>query len=241
MYKKKEICEEVRKLVKKFIQYISNLNGYRTTIISLISFCEEGGVLFEDEDAIKKILSEEYYVLLIEMYRGCADNVKTVIKSALTKWECPNTSRGYQIYSELVLAGIIAPNKKIEEQACNFLVKHNADKKKERKQGIRTYPKDELEIYLINLYLSDAFLSGDRLKKIVQEGEEKFSKWLIDMEGYDYSEFDVSWLKKCYPSLLEKISENKKVKALIIKVYKEKYSSGHIDNRINEIVIHYFI
>ena len=245
LYESTEVCGYAKALINAFIGIVSNtaecLQYYNTTISSLVSFCEEGQVQFDDETAIRKILSENYYSLLAAMFRGCSDNVKGLIKDAFNKWAFPDTGRGYRIYSESVLAGILEPDKAIEEKAFDYLIKHNEEKKKELKQGIRSYTQDDLETYLVNLYLSESIINVDRLKDIVLKGDDEFSKWLIDIEGYDYSEFNLSWLKHCYPSLLKKIAENKKVREAVVSIFKEKYASDYTDNRINKIVIKYFI
>ncbi len=207
----------------------------------MVYFCKEGQVQFDDETAIGKILSEDHYSLLATMFIGCSDNVKSIIKDVFDKWTCPDTGRGYRIYTESVLAGILEPNAAIEERAFDFLIKHNEEKKKELEQGIRTFSLDDLENRLVNLYLSKLLINVDRLRNIVLNGDDKFSKWLVDIERYDYSEFDLAWLKHCHPSLLKKLAENKKVKEIVVSKFKEKYASDYTDYKINKIIIKYFI
>ena len=245
LYESPEVCRNAKALISTLIDIVSNktdyLHYYNTTISSFVFFCEAGQVQFDDETAIRKILSEDYYSLLATMYRGCSDNVKAIIKEVFDKWTCPDTGSGYRIYSESVLAGILVPDADIEKRAFDFLIKHNEEKKKELEQGIRTFSLDDLENRLVDLYLSKLLIDADKLKNIVLTGDDEFSKWLVDIDGYDYNEFNLAWLKHCYPSLLEKLAKNKKVREVVVSKFKEKYASDYNDNKINKIVIKYFI
>ena len=245
LYESNELCEIAKALISILIEIIANnkdcFSYYRTPILSLASFCEEGDDLYADESSVKKILSEDYYSFLAAMYKSCSDNVKVIIKEEFSKWACPDTGSGYRIYSEIVLAGITEPDKVIEDKAFEFLLAHNENKRKELEQGIRSFSGDDLEGDLLNLYLSDSLIDVDRLKEIVLNGDDNFSKWLIDIENFNYEEFVLSWLKHCYPSLLKKLASNKKARESVIAAYKKKYPSEYIDNKTNEIIIKYFV
>lgn len=78
-------------------------------------------------------------------------------------------------------------------------------------------------------------------RSLHNSGDNEFTKWLVDLERYDYSRFDLTWLKRGYVSLLNKLADNKIVRDSIVSVYKKKYPSEYIDNKTNEIIIKYFV
>ena len=246
LYSDEALCGDARKLIARLLELIidnsERLMFYRNPITSLIAFCKEGGVLFDDAEHINGILAEEYNLLLPSVYTGSSDHIRGAIKQYFSEWECQDCARGYITYAELVLAEIVDTNAEIEKRAFDFVVNHYKNKQKELEKGMRSYSDaDSVENYLVNLYLADKIIDKDRLKKAVTSGDDAFSKWLIDAETYDYDSFDLNWLTHCYPSLIKKIAGNEKVRHSIITVYKEKYPSKQIDKKTNEIMIKYFI
>ncbi len=240
------LCKSVKYLVNRLIELVAENSGllsmYRSPIISLVSFCKKGGLLFDDENHIKMLLKEEYHQILPSIYTGSSDNVKQIIQDEFKEWSSPDTAEGHITYAGLVLAEVIEPNKELENKAFDFLVNHNEEKRKQKKKGLQTYSSDDnVENSLLNLYLSDMIIAVDRLKIVIAESEDDFSKWLVDAEGYDYTQFNMSWLNHCYPSLLTKLAENEKIRDSIVSVYKEKYQTEFIDKKTNEILIKYFI
>ena len=246
LYEDKDLCKEVSLLTTRLIDIIARAPEfsrlYRNTIVALITFCDQGGCSYDDEDHIKLLLSEPYHTLLPSIYSGSSDGVKTLIEDEFKDWECPDTAKGYITYAELVLTDIIEQSKEIEEKALEFVKKHNEDRQNNLEKGIRSFSEDDgVENCLVNLYLSGKIEDSDKLKDVISQGNDNFSKWLIDVDGYDYSNFDLLWLKHCYPSLLKKLAVNSTVREAVIGVYKEKYSSEYIDNKTNDIVVKYFM
>lgn len=246
LYSDEELCLSVQKLMQRLVSLIAEnkdfITVYRRPIIALSAFCREGGLLFDDVECIQKILEEEYYSLLPSIYTGSSDEVKQVIKDTFKEWECPDNARGYITYSELALAETIKPDPIVESNAFEFVLKFREEKQKELERGMRSFSEnDGVEGCLVNLYLSNKIQDVDRLKEIVSAGSDNFSKWLLDAEGYDYQDFELSWLEHCYPSLLEKLAENEAIKHAVVSAYKDKYSSEFIDKKTNEIMVKYFI
>lgn len=245
LYQNKELCGIAKTLIRTLIAVVSDskdyIHYYKMPIISLVSFCEKGDDLFDDVESVRKILSEEYYLLLAQIYKKCTESIKQIIKTMFNKWTCPNSESGYILYSEIVLAGIMEPNEYTEDEAIAFLTNNRECKKTQLESGIIIESADELEQYLINLFLSGLFIGKEKLKDYVLTGDNEFSKWLIDIEGYEYKKFNLIWLKKVVPSFHKRLSENKKVRECIISIYKEKYSSTYIDSKTNEIIIKNFV
>ena len=245
LYDNAVVCEAANTLISFLVNLVSDSKDYlyynKEVIRSLIFFCEAGNVLFDDETAIQKILTEDYYSLLALIYRGSTDKVKKKIEAIIEKWKCPNTLDGYLTYADCVLAGIIGPDQTVESKALDYLIDQNEKKKKELENGIQIQYSDNLESHLLNLYLSNMFIDVERLKDIILSGDNEFDKWLVNLEWYDYSRFDLTWLKRCYVSLLKKLADNKTIRDAIVSIYKEKYSSEYIDNKTSEIIIKYFV
>ena len=246
LYSNEALCDDARKLITRLLELIiensERLTFYRNPITSLVAFCKEGGVLFDDVEHISRILAEEYNLILPSIYTGSSDQIKGVIKQYFSEWKCQDSARGYITYAELVLAGIIGIDIKIEDRAFSFVINHYENKQKELEKGMRSYSEaDSVENYLVNLYLADMISDKRKLKNVVTSGDDAFSKWLIDAETYDYENFDLNWLTHCYPSLIKKLSGNEKIRRSIISVYKEKYPSKQIEKKTNEIMIKYFI
>lgn len=55
------------------------------------------------------------------------------------------------------------------------------------------------------------------------ESDDEMSKWLLDLNEFDYNKFESSWLLLCGDKLLKSIVENPEVKQNIISVYKKQY------------------
>ena len=246
LYSDEPLCGDTQKLISRLMDLIiensERLTFYSNPITLLLAFCKEGGVLFDNVEQIRKMLAEDYNLLLPSIYTCSTDQIKDTIKQYYRKWVCPDSARGYIIYAELVLAEIIDINTEIENRAFDFVVNHYANKQKELEKGMRSYSNaDSVENYLVNLYLADMISDKERLKNVVTSGDDAFSKWLINAETYDYENFDLNWLTHCYPSLIKKLSGNEKIRHSIISVYKEKYPSKQIEKKTNEIMIKYFI
>lgn len=67
------------------------------------------------------------------------------------------------------------------------------------------------------------------------------SKWLLDLEGFDYRKFQCNWLILCHQGLIDLIAKNRTAREKIISVYKEQYGSLTDGTKINDIIIKNFI
>ena len=116
--------------------------------------------------------------------------------------------------------------------------------KKEEKSGIQIIGgTNYIDILkeLINLYLEDKIINVRFLKKMVYESDDEMSKWLLDLNNFDYNRFECSWLVLCGDQLLKSIVENQEVKKNIISVYKKQYDSLSKTDKVNDIIVKYFI
>lgn len=245
LYKSKEVCQAIISLEKMLIEVISANSGvsnsYKGAIVSLASIAKEGGYPFSDTNTIRKILCEEFYLLLPSLYDSCSEEIKQIIDNEFNNWKCSDTDKDYQIYSSAVLAKIIKPNKEVEERALNYLDKEIENRKKQKAQGHRSFPEGILETDIVNLYLSDLIIEKDKFKSVVSKSDDEFTLWIINVDQYDYDKFKLSWLNHCYPSLLKKLSDDEVVRKSVVAVYKKNYSKEYIDRKTNKIIVNYFI
>ena len=94
---------------------------------------------------------------------------------------------------------------------------------------------------LVNLYLNDKLTNIDNLKNMVYETDDEMSKWLLNLNNFDYNKFECSWLVLCGGRLLKSIAENQEVKQNIISSYKKQYGYLLEADKVNDIIIKYFI
>lgn len=226
-YKSKEVCQAITSLEKKLIEVISAnagvSNSYRGTIVSLASIAKEGGYPFSDTNTIRKILCEDFYLLLPSLYDSCSEEIKKLIDNKFKNWKCTDKDEDYQIYSAAALAKVIKPNKEVEERALNYLDKEIENRKRQKAQGHRSFPEGILETDIVNLYLSDLIIEKDKFKSVVSKSDDEFTLWIINVDQYDYDKFKLSWLNHCYPSLLKKLSNDEVVRKSVVAVYKKNY------------------
>lgn len=243
LYSNGDLCKSMMKftliLLNIVISHHTLLPDYAYLIINLIDFMSKGNISFDDVNVIKGLLSIKYtchfliyyYQLVAFLYDKGNDGVKKIIKDDFKEWECPKTFDGYHIYSELVLADIIEPDNKIESEALKYM--------KDKPEG---EPKAEQVIPdFVNLYLENKIIDKGDFESIVKAVNNPVAKWLIDVENYDYADFDLSWLKNCNDSFCEKLAKNTQVKEKIFSKYKEERQSGTNDKQIDEIILKYFI
>lgn len=47
----------------------------------------------------------------------------------------------------------------------------------------------------------------EKVVKAIKESSIEISKWLVDVDEYDYNNFDLNWLSRCSGGLLKKLAE----------------------------------
>ena len=67
------------------------------------------------------------------------------------------------------------------------------------------------------------------------------SRWLLNMESFDYVAFDCKWLDLCQSGLLKKIAANCIAREKILATYKKKYESGTVSNKITGLIVKFFL
>lgn len=83
-------------------------------------------------------------------------------------------------------------------------------------------------------------IDTESLFNIVKEQNINSVLWLMDYENYDYSFFDVGWLKQCSPNFLKEISSKDFVRKNISERFVKAYNDGQADQRLLNIYLRYF-
>ena len=247
LYKSSDVCREAMTLIYRLLDLMSAYDedwlrfNYKTPISTLVALCAKGNCYISDLNKITSILKPAYNDLLCNIYSGCTDDIQKVVKVYFNNWFCSDTNHNFVLYSKLVLEKIIEPDPTIEDRALVFLENSIKEKRREKENGLYTFSGENLETYLVNLYLAESFIHVDNLRDIVLESDDRCSKWLFDMNGFDYSEFNLSWLDLCSPGLLQSIAENDVARTKVLAIYKEKYTTETFEKSIHEKVVKYLI
>lgn len=80
-----------------------------------------------------------------------------------------------------------------------------------------------------------------KVKDKIKESGIDFYEWVVDVDNYDYKNFDVSWLKIATDSLLKTIVDSTNAKKEISKVVRHAYLNGNDDKDLLKIYFKYFV
>ena len=94
---------------------------------------------------------------------------------------------------------------------------------------------------MINLFLDNKIIDVELLKNIVGKSDDEMSKWLLDLDNFDYTKFDCSWLTLCQQGLIDLIVANDIARKGILNNYKEQYDTLTDSTKITDIIVRNFI
>ena len=247
-YKNQEVCDLVNVFINKVIEFViadKAISGIMSsTVISMLYFLNKGEVKYNNLDFIRKLVEDDYRSLLFEIYHYLDTECQVSIKEKYKTWRPQkNNAREYYQYCDGVLSAAIESNLEIEQEIMQWIL-----------NGINTVVEDTTPIvishsinhidvmkHMINLFLSDKIYDIELLKSIVRKSDDEMSKWLLDLEGFDYGKFQCKWLTLCHQGLIDSIAGNRIARESIISVYKEQYGSLTDSTKINDIIIKNFV
>ncbi|MCR3757881.1 SIR2 family protein [Clostridium felsineum] len=127
----------------------------------------------------------------------------------------------YKLYCDSVIINVIDESKEMEDRLFE-LVKSDLC--------------SELSICCINLYLYEKLIDLSRFEKYFEKNPQ--TKFIYDMDNFNYKDFKLSWFRKCSGSKLKKkILENKKAFSEIKKIYRKELKDSDYDR---ELLCEYF-
>ena len=200
------------------------------------------GYSYDEKDTISKLISNENRVLCAELFPYVGDACKYVISEAYKNWKLKNEKADMDFYCLLVKSEILVPDKNVEQVIFSF---YNNQKLKSGSEKVPLFmipdQKDDSLIFnLVELYLRGLIIDTESLINIVKEQNIESVLWLIDYENYDYTDFDVSWVKLCAPNLLKEISGKHFVRKNIAEKFVAAYNSSRVDQSLLDIYFRYF-
>jgi hypothetical protein len=214
-----------------------------STVINMLFFLDKGEAKYNNLDSISKLVEDDYRLLLFEIYQYLNAECQVLIKEKYKTWRPQKSNtKEYCEYCDGVLSAAIESNREIEQEIMQWIL-----------NGINTGVEDATPIVInhstyidvmrnmINLFLSDKINDIELLKSIVRKSNDEMSKWLVDLEKFDYGKFQCKWLTLCPQGLIDLIAGNRIARESIISVYKEQYGSLTDSTKINDIIIKNFV
>lgn len=185
-------------------------------------------------ESLLKIVEMDDYIFLSKLYSICDKKIRRKIEETCSKWKYEQGQ--VDVYEALVLCGLTEKNFEIEEDIIKRL-----DKTQKESRGIQPSPYEELISSLTVLYLNDKICMVDKVRDKIKESGMDFYEWVVDVDNYDYKNFDVSWLKIATDSLLKTIVDSTNAKKEISRVVRCAYLNGNDDKDLLKIYFKYFV
>ena len=248
---------DIRNYLINVLNYLAT-NGRRETrkLLSMVQLlahiCYEHNNPFDDIEIIKALFSDQSNFLCIELYPVLGENAKKTIEEKYINWTPMDNADGYIEYCIAAGNDIVEVNADIEIKIFEYI---RNEKQKNDSKKVETDQDNRLVIsfglvepdyirlsgMLCDLYLRKHIFNNDLLIETVKYVGDSFSVWLIDLDSFDYNEFDVEWLNRCYPPLLQDIGKNEIAKEGICRKISETYLQGKADKKLMERYFKYIV
>ena len=183
--------------------------------------------------------------LLIYFYRVCSTDYRAKISNKTNNYLSRIVSfsaSDCELYFESVMEKIIEKNDLFEEKFLNEIDASKKSKEEEEKKGIKSFP-DWVEVLLEEvgiLKLNSSIVDMNRFKKFL--GIYDYFDFMYDIENFNYSKFNVEWIKLFGTKFLEELSANAKLKKEITKQIREKLEKYEdVDNDLMKKYMKYFM
>lgn len=249
LYENQEICNLVKEFSEKIIKFIIANKAIAGTIGLLLGnvmyFIDKGSVLFDNIELVKALVNDEQISLLFDIYPYLEEHSRLVITSKYSEWRPKSgDAEEYYEYCNALLVNVVKPNEETEQEIMQWISNMiEAVVEEDNPLIIIHKTVDHMDVLkqLINLFLNNKIMDKGLLKKVTEKSDDEMSKWLLDLDGFDYEKFKCSWLIMCHQGLLKTIVKNEFVRTSILKVYKEQYEALVDSSKINDVIIKYFL
>jgi len=223
----------MKQLIDKFIMLLGTEKIEMQFVHNLLHHCiyvyKESFGVFESYE-LDKIMDYKFRTILVDIYTYCDDNTQRKIKVVLKKWKINNNFEEVSVYEKMLTNNIISPINKIERWIIE-----NIDTIKTKKSAYESVINS-----LTSLYLQEKIVNKEKIQQIVLQSNIKVYQWLVDMVQFDYSTFEISWLKNCTPPLLFDIAQHPVVWKNINEILVEAFKQEEKDEKILSIYFKYF-
>lgn len=221
-----------------YMQYVDLINN-------LLYICQISGQAYNDLERITKIVDKNEKKFYANIFANVGIEAQAPIKELFKSWKPEANAEDYCLYCDAVLSKLLLPESDTEKRVYEWIKACAQEKEPGEDSLIKISPKplDYSSVIkgMVNLFLNDQIKDIEGLKEIANMAGDPMSQWLLNMEGFDYSEFDCNWLSLCRSGLLRSIAQNSIAKRNILSAYKRQYESKAVLSTINEIIIKYFI
>lgn len=243
----KDNVKYIKSLLDKELAYLCDIKDeslmHLDLVLHNIWLCQKHEQLYDDKYTISKLISDESRKLCVEIYPYVGDTCKNIISEAYKDWKLKDEKKGdMDFYCLLVESEILVPDKNAEQIIFAYYKNQKIKSSTEKEPLLRiSYPNDNSLIFsLVDLYLRGLIIDTESLFNIVKEQNINSVLWLMDYENYDYSFFDVGWLKQCSPNFLKEISGKDFVRKNISERFVKAYNDGQADQSLLNIYFRYF-
>jgi hypothetical protein len=216
--------------------YISGcIDVLRNSCIILSNLSED--LLLEDA-VVKNLIANHRFLLLVYVYRVSGKEMKESIKKVLLARLTVEKEFSFLLYQEAVLNGVLEPTAELEEKMLAELERLRGV---EHPAGITTWPDNKTQAvdYCVYLFLNDKLLDKDRFSEHFKSGEDKI-RFLYDMNNFDYSKFNLSWISNFNDNLKERISKNQTAYKEIKALYRSVFADEEYDDQMLNDYFEYF-
>lgn len=199
----KNAKKTIKKILKKDLELTAkekNLSSHIELTRTLASYC--GMVDNSLVGEIDELIKERKIDTLVDIYLWCSKKIQKKIREVQGIGDLVSTSNGYVRYLNSVRENIISMKKDDNAQIINWL-------KEQQKSQQRVSDEEDVALAYCNLILVNPQTVKDKEKvvKAIKESSIEISKWLVDVDEYDYNNFDLNWLSRCSGGLLKKLAE----------------------------------
>lgn len=252
-----ENVKHIKKILNDILLYLSKEGkGESQRLTNIVQYlahiCSEHGVPYDDITIISELFVEQTKILCMELYPSLGDSARRWIRERYMSGVTNDNPNEYILYCIAAGNDVIEINGNVEKIIIEYVLseKNRFDKSKEDHDRtiispVRIGMQEPHYIQLIGLlcdmYLRNHIANTELLIETVRKVGDSFSVWLIDLDSFDYSKFDIEWLNRCYPPLLKDIRNNDKARVGIANRIAELYLKGKVDKQLLERYFKYIV
>ena len=185
---------------------------------------------------VNKIINNSYTPMTEDITNHYYEYLSERQKKSVIEWMNKRLIESFN-FDEFMF--LINSQVKIEPKIVSTLIKHLKLQcnKKDNDTGVHTYPKHEPleDLNLVGFLCLIGVLNKKRFKRFVNQSD-KFD-FFYKYDKFDFNKFDVSWLLSCTPFMLEKISDNVKVKDKIRRILLAEIETEHLNASTQKALI----
>ena len=234
----KKTKEIIKNILKKDLEQIAKENdpsSHEKLTQQLLECSDKVDISFTSE--IKALIDNKKINIVVDVYQFCSKKIQKIIREAPEISDLVPTPTEYAMYLKMVQNNIIKMKKADNDKIISWLNKQQEDKK---------YVNDEEEnvtLAYCNLILINpqAVKDKEKIVEVIKKSSSEISKWVIDVDGFDYSSFNLNWLLGCSGGLLKVLARKPIVRKNVAQEVKKQFLNRTLDEPILKIYMKYFV